>query len=121
MSNPGIFKTKVAEAVIPPYALVAHGSQDGSVALATAATDALCGVTQELGAEAVGDLVDVCKDGLPEIRLGGDVVRGDPLTSDAQGRAIKATVSGSRIIGFAEVSGAEDDIVPFQFAPGVLP
>ncbi|WP_028588344.1 DUF2190 family protein [Desulfocurvus vexinensis] len=121
MSNPGIYKTKLAGSVIPPYVLVAHGAQDGAVALATVATDALCGVTQELGADAVGDPVDVCKGGLPEIRLGGDVVRGDPLTSDTEGRAIKATVSGSRIIGFAEVSGAEDDIVPFLFAPGVLP
>lgn len=45
---------------------------------------------------------------------------GDPLTADADGRAIPAT-AGQFYLGFAEYDGAEDDLGSVWIAPGKLP
>ncbi|MCY1249405.1 hypothetical protein D9M72_629360 [compost metagenome] len=58
------------------------------------------------------------------MEYGGNVTRGVPLTADAQGRAIAATVpptATTYIIGFAEESGAFGDIGSVFIAPAVLP
>ena len=120
MSNPGLFKAKIAEGTINPYRIVKHGSSDGAVAQADVATDALCAVTQDVGVES-GKIIDVCKSGMPKIEYGGTVAAGDPLTSGADGKAIKATVSGNRLIGFADVSAVAGDIATFDFNLGILP
>lgn len=123
MSNPDFFKSRTAGAAIAPYRVLKHGAADLTVVQAAAATDALYAVSQQLGADAAGDRIDVCLGGLPEVEYGGVVTRGDPMTSDANGKAVKAEpAAGSnvRIIGFAEVSGVAGDIVAFQFAPGSL-
>ena len=40
---------------------------------------------------------------------------------DEQGRkAVKATAAGNRILGFALVSGASGDIIPYQYSLGTL-
>jgi len=121
MANPGFTKTLTAEGVINPYRIVCHGSKDLTVVQASAATAALMGVTSEFGADAAGERVDVTMGDLPDVQYGGTVQRGDPLTSDAEGKAIKATVSGSRIIGYAYVSAVSNDIAPYQHALGLLP
>jgi hypothetical protein len=120
MSNPGLIKSKKAEGTIYPNRIVKHGSADGLIAQGAAATDALCGVSTEVGAED-GGVIDIVKSGIPEIEFGGTVAAGDPLTSDADGKAIKATVAGSRIIGFADVAAVAGDIVAFDFNLGILP
>ncbi len=123
MSNPDNFKTRTAGGLIRPYRIVKHGAADLTVVEATAATDALYGVTQQLGAAVAGNRVDVCLSDLPEIEYGGAVTRGDAITADSVGRAvhaIPAAGSNVRIIGFAEVSGVAGDIVAFQFAPGMI-
>ncbi len=119
MANPEFFKTLIADGVVGSYRIVAHGSVDGSAKQADAATDALMGTTQEFGA-VDAERLDVALGGLPEVQYGGTVQRGDPLTSDAEGKAVKATVSGSRIIGFAWVSAVANDIAPYQAASGFL-
>ena len=40
--------------------------------------------------------------------------------SDASGKAVKATAAGNRILGFALVSGASGDIIPYQYSLGTL-
>lgn len=120
--NPGLFKTFVAAAAVAPYVIVAHAAADGEVVQADSGGDALFGVTQQLGA-AAGERVDVCLGGLPEVRMGGAASAGDPLTADAAGRAVPADPAAgvqARIIGFALMDAVEGDIVPFQFAPGVI-
>ena len=57
---------------------------------------------------------------LGDVQLGGAVSAGDPRTSDAEGKAIEATVAGQRSSGFAAAPGVEDDIIPYLCAPGVL-
>ena len=119
MATPGIYKNFEAEGEIGPYVIVTHGTADYAVKAATGATVALVGTTDELGKLSNGR-VDVCTSGIPEVALGGTVAAGDPLTSDASGKAVKATAAGNRILGFALVSGASGDIIPYQYSLGTL-
>ena len=119
MATPGIYKNFEAEGEIGPYVIVNHGTTDYAVKAATGATVALVGTTDELGKLSNGR-VDVCTGGIPEVALGGTVAAGDPLTSDASGKAVKATAAGNRILGFALVSGASGDIIPYQYSLGTL-
>ena len=119
MATPGICKNFEAEGEIGPYVIVTHGTADYAVKAATGATVALVGTTDELGKLSNGR-VDVCTGGIPEVALGGTVAAGDPLTSDASGKAVKATAAGNRILGFALVSGASGDIIPYQYSLGTL-
>lgn len=113
------FKTLDAEGEIAPYRICAHGTNDYAAKQAAAATDALMGTADELGKQANGR-VDVCMGWMPEVEAGGTLAAGDPITSDANGKAVKATTGGSRIIGFAMSSASAGDIIPYQFAPGTL-
>ena len=119
MATPGVYKNFEAEGEIGPYVIVTHGTADYAVKAATGATVALVGTTDELGKLSNGR-VDVCTGGIPEVALGGTVAAGDPLTSDASGKAVKATAAGNRILGFALVSGAFGDIIPYQYSLGTL-
>ena len=119
MATPGIYKNFEAEGEVGPYVIVTHGTADYAVKAATGATVALVGTTDELGKLSNGR-VDVCTGGIPEVALGGTVAAGDPLTSDASGKAVKATAAGNRILGFALVSGASGDIIPYQYSLGTL-
>ena len=119
MATPGIYKNFEAEGEIGPYVIVTHGTADYAVKAATGATVALVGTTDELGKLSNGR-VDVCTGGIPEVALGGTVAAGDPLTSDASGKAVKATAAGNRILGFALVSGVSGDIIPYQYRLGAL-
>lgn len=121
--NPGLFKTFAASGPVAPYTIVAlDGSASGAVAAANDASDRLVGVTQQLGAD-IGERLDVCLGGLPEVRFGAAVSAGAPLTADAAGLAVEAAPAAgvqARIIGFALMDAVAGDIVPFQFAPGVI-
>lgn len=117
MRNELFIKACYAGAAIPPFHIVKHGAADGFAVPAAAATDAIFGVADSLGAEAANDPVDIIRGGIAEVVYGGTVTRGQPLTSDAQGRAVVA-VAGNRIIGFAEVSGVAGDRGSVFIAPG---
>jgi hypothetical protein len=109
MSHNTSLRNYLAPAAIAAFRLVKFGANPGEVAQATAATEALMGVTT-LVAPDVGERVDLVKSGLADVTYGGTVAAGDPLTSDGSGKAIKATVAGSRLIGFAEVAGVAGDV-----------
>ncbi|MDV7340979.1 DUF2190 family protein [Terasakiella sp. A23] len=123
MSDFGLIKGRTADGAIPQNRIVKHGSADGNVALATTATDSFDGVSGIRGADAQGDRIDIYKDGIRPLEYGGTVAAGDPLTSDATGRAIKAApVAGTnvRCIGFAEVSGVVGDIGDAHIVPFIM-
>jgi hypothetical protein len=104
-------------------------SADATVVQATAATEKLIGVAGELSA-ASGARIDIHRAGIVEVEYGGEVTRGDPLTSDADGKAVAATrhthtentagtyaqnattaaAANVGIIGYAEISGVSGDI-----------
>lgn len=118
--NPGLTKNYDAEAVVAAHRIVKFGAADNGVVQGAAATDLLIGVS-DLGADAIGDRVDVYRSGLVDVEYGGNVTRGALLTSDANGRAIAATPgAGVRTIGVAEVSGVLNDIGKVLIAPSVV-
>ena len=101
------------EAIATEGLLAKFGSDDNTVMLATAATDAIIGVFMH--SAALGETVRVAYDGMPNVKAGGAITRGDLLTADASGKAVLANpASGTNntIIGRAQKSGVLDDMVP---------
>jgi hypothetical protein len=99
--------------------MACYGAADNSVVAAVDGSKFLVGVTQIVGADKAGDQVDICRDDLPEVQYGGIVAKGDPLTADADGKAIKAQ-AGNYILGYAEMDGVEDDIGLIFISPDKL-
>jgi hypothetical protein len=121
MRNEGLITNHLADAAIGAFRICKHGSADGYVAHATASTEKLIGIANHLGAAAAASRVDVVRSGIAEVEYGGSVTRGDPLTSDADGKAVAAAPgSGTNayIIGLAEVSGSSGDTGSCLLAPG---
>jgi hypothetical protein len=92
MNKPTLITNHVAEAAVEKYRIVKFGSTDDYVAQAAADTDAPMGVSGELAAD-LGERVDIVREGIAEVEYGGAVTRGDELTSDADGKAVKLTGS----------------------------
>lgn len=113
------FRGRVAEGAIAAHLIVKGGAAAMSCVLAAAATDKLLGTSDELD-HVAGEMVDVSVSPIAKVRLGGTVVAGDALTSDANGKAIATTTAGNRLIGFAEIGGALNDVITYLRAPGVL-
>lgn len=100
-----------ATAAVAGRRIVKHGAADDTVVQATAATELFAGVSDPMGA-AAGKVCDVHQDGIAEVEYGGNVTRGQPLTADANGRAILANPAAGatvEIIGHAQVSGVSGD------------
>lgn len=119
--TPVLTKSFKTEAAIEGHLIVAAG--DGGVVIAaTSARMPLIGAAGSMGAPAYG-MLDVVLVGRDEVRAGGDISFGDPLTSDANGKAIKAVpVAGSviRVVGFAQTDASDGDIFPYLVAPSVI-
>lgn len=116
MRNELFIKACYAGAAVLPYRIVKHGSADGFAIQAAAGTDASFGVSDGLGQTTANEPLDVIRGGIAEVVYGGTVTRGDPLTSDSAGRAVKAA-TGNRVIGYAEVSGVINDRGSVFIAP----
>lgn len=113
-------KAYVAEAAIAAYRIVKWGAADGQVLQAAAVGDKQIGVSNEIG-PAINERCDIVRSGIADVQYGGNVTRGDPLTSDANGKAVAAAPAAgvnNYIIGFAEVSGVDGDIGSVLIAPG---
>lgn len=66
-----------------------------------------------------GEHIDVVRSGITPVVYGDTVKRGDFVTADSQGRAVKAT-SGQAYIGIAEEDGVEDDLGSILVTNGVF-
>lgn len=111
---------RATAAAIAGYRILKASAANGTVEIASAATDKLIGVSDSLGVEASG-IADVGLSGQGEVCLGGNVAFGDELTSDANGKAITAPTTNSaqiRIIGIAHAAGVLNDVIPYHIAPG---
>jgi hypothetical protein len=107
---------------IAAYRIVRHGSADDTVVQASAATDAVFGVSTSVPS-AANDRCCVIEQGIAEVEYGGTVTRGQQLVADAQGRAVAAAPSAGanvRTIGIAQESGVVGDIGSVKLAPGSL-
>lgn len=109
----------LAQAICLAYLIVKPGNADGTCVPATAATEPLLGAADSLD-KASGEMVDVAVGEFGEVRLGGTVTRGAWLTSNASARAIATTTAGNQVIGRAEQSGVDGDVIRYRVAPGQL-
>lgn len=122
MGNPLLIKEGTAEGAVTKYRIVKHGAADGGVLQSAAATDFHCGVYSENFDVVSGERLGIVKAGLADVEYGGVVTRGQPITSDANGKAIAAAPAAGanvRIIGFAEVSAVAGDIGAAWIEPGI--
>lgn len=122
MNSPTLIKTYVAGAAIRARRFAVFGASDTAMIEAAAATDFLIGVFEKVDG-AQGDRIDVVHAGITEIVLGGNVTRGQPCTSDANGAAVAAAPAAGanvRLGGFPLASGVAGDIVPFFVQPGLM-
>lgn len=109
-------------AALAGYLLVAFTANRGEVAPATAATQKIAGPI-DLGADAVGAMVDVPMSGIAKVRLGGNVAAGDKLTADANSKAVAAAFAAGQtryVFGEALEPGVADDIIWYRVAPSVI-
>jgi hypothetical protein len=108
--NPLLDKTYTAGGTINPYRFVKFGGADTTLLQAAAASDALLGVSGQVGA-ASGEVLDVTLIGIGEVMAGDNITRGNMLTSDANGKAVVAS-DGNVIAGKALMSAVAGDIIP---------
>jgi len=105
-------------------ALIVTRSSDTEVALAGAGeTGFLAGVSDKGGDVAIGERADIHALGVVPVIYGGNVAIGDPLTSDASGKAIVAAPAAgvhAGIVGFAAMAGEADDMGAVQLSPSIL-
>ena len=97
-------------------------SPSSTAVQASASTDAILGVSSSMGAKN-GQVLDVVETGVVDIQYGGNVTRGDPLTADAEGKAIKANPGAgviAQVGGYARVSGVAGDIGSMKSARGQI-
>lgn len=118
MNIPGLTVAKTAVGAVTERSLVVYGANDGEVAIATDGAALIIGVSTDVPAIDAGRC-DVIRSGLAPVYYGETIAVGDPLTADATGRAIKATTTGSYIIGYAETSGDENDLGSVWIVPAV--
>lgn len=108
--NPLLDKTYTAGGTILPYRLLKFGTADTLMIQATAATDAIVGLSGQVGAVS-GEPLDVTLVGVGEVTLGDTVTRGSQVTADSAGRAVTAA-SGNTVAGLVLKSGVVGDVVP---------
>jgi len=101
------------------YLLVKFGASDGTVTLATAATDAIIGASTDIASDE-NARCDVARSGCAPVIYGGNVTRGDWLTAGTGGKAVATTADGANVIGRAEVSGVANDIGSVFITPGKI-
>lgn len=114
-------KSLEATAAVAKRRLVKFGAADGAGVPATDGTAFIVGVSSEVDT-AIGERISVHSIGnIADVEYGGAVTRGDPLTADAQGRAVTAAPAAGAnvyIVGYAEVSGVLGDIGSAYVQPG---
>lgn len=113
----GHIRTCKASGAIPAFRIAKFGADDETIALASASTDALAGISIDVDAADKGR-VDIAEDGPHSVQLGGAVTRGDFLTAGTDGKAVKCTTGN--FIAQARQSGVAGDIVYINICRGVI-
>lgn len=110
--------TKCTAAIATAFTIAKFGADDDTCSVAAASTDRLVGIFQHTTSDA-DDAVRVMLDGISELKLGGTVVRGDHLTSDASAQGVVAASELDTVICQAMASGVDGDIIPVRIIPKV--
>lgn len=116
----GIEKSvKCTAAIATAYLIAKPGADDDTFSQATASTEDLVGVFQHT-TTAAGDEVRLMVSGISYVKLGGNVTRGNWVTSDANGKGVAiGAVAGTNYnsIGKALASGVDGDLIPVLLVP----
>ncbi len=118
-----VIKNFVATVAIGHQLLVKAGASDGQVALATAATDAIIGVSDCPRGAAAGDRIDVVLFGPTEVQVGGTIPFGTFFTAGAGGKAVPAAPAAganARTGGLQIASAVMGDIALAFVNPGQI-
>ena len=107
MHNVGLMKSLYAAQNVRRNRIVKFDS-NGNVVEASSASDLIIGCSERLDAKA-GGRVDVVLSDIAEVEYGGEIVAGQMITADADGRAVGAE-AGDRVIGWAWDGGEEGDL-----------
>lgn len=119
-SSTPLIKSFKASAAIAGNRFVKAGT--GVVTQAAASTDKIVGVSERMGADS-GKTADLILSGWYELKLGGTVAFGDPLTADSEGRGVVAMPVADTIVrvgAFAMDAGASGDIIPVLVVPQLI-
>lgn len=122
LMNQGLTLNRTAGGAIPARTIVKFGADSKTVLAGAAATDDLLGVSCDVDA-AIGDPCDFMIDGIAPVISGGNITRGKPVTSDANGHAVQAApASGAdvRILGIAMEDAVANDITGVFLAQSVM-
>jgi hypothetical protein len=109
--NPILEKEYLADGAVSGNRIVKAGTNDDDVAQGTAATEDFIGVSQHAAAD--NERVRIMEEGITEVEFGGTAAYNDPLTSDANGKAVKANPAAGTnngIIGWSRCSAVSGDI-----------
>lgn len=110
-----LIKNFDAGAAIAGNRFVKFGAADYQVIQNAAATTRGIGASNQLGAAASGDPVDVIMAGIADVQAGGSITRGAEVTSNATGQAV-AAAAGNLVAGVAMVNAVSGDIIPVLLA-----
>ena len=121
MAGPNAILTKAFDAggAITEKLLLKMGALDEELIQAVDSAAPIVAVARETVVS--GARVDVDMVGIATVKLGGTVTRGDPLTSDANAKAVAAAPAAgvnNYIAGFAMASGVLDDEIEMLQSPG---
>lgn len=113
LNNPGLIKTFIAATAIARYSIVKLAAGDNEVALATAVSDPLIGVSAEPADITAGQRIDVTFTGIAEVRAAASITKGAWLTVHTDGRVKPATTTDERI-GRALQAAAAGDVLSIE-------
>ncbi|HEX4765388.1 MAG TPA: hypothetical protein VH414_03830, partial [Lichenihabitans sp.] len=121
----GFIKSRVAPGAIAPFSIAAFTVNRNEVAQASGSTTGLAGITDYLGIDGVCSdrMVDLQLTEVADVKAGGTIAPGDPITSDANGLAIKAVkAAGAEVfcIGIAQEPAEAGDILGVLVSPFII-
>ena len=119
MHHPILTRAFTASAAVAARRIVKL-TGDGEVAPATAARDAVIGISAEV-AGAKDGRVDVHLAGIATVEASAAIGRGALVTAAADGKAVATTTAGNAAIGRAlDAATAAGDLIPVLLAPSQL-
>lgn len=120
MSQVLFYQAKNAGGAVAAYRIVKPAG-GGKFVQAAAAADLLVGVSGRVPAEADGDRVEIAVVGIADVEYGGAVNPGQPVTSDADGKAV-AAAANNRTVGICllDATAADGVVGPLLIAQGTV-
>lgn len=108
-------KSYAGQGAIGGFSVIAIGTADNTVTLATGPTSKIIGTSDALD-HVDGEQVDLEMRPMGEVKLGAAVTRGDRLTSNASGLAVTAAPAAgvnAQTFGIAAKSGVLNEVIPY--------